>query len=60
MADDDLIALDKSKSSNPKPIPKPGSLKPASSSKKDKTNILGKWLIYSIKSPNFLNNYTIL
>ena len=35
MADDDLIALDKSKSSNPKPIPKPGSLKPAGSSKKN-------------------------
>ena len=35
MADDDLIISDKGKSASPKPVAKPGSLKPAGSSKKN-------------------------
>ena len=35
MADDDLIVSDKGKTSSPKPVAKPGSLKPAGSSKKN-------------------------
>ena len=35
MADDDLIVSDKSKGAAPKPVAKPGSLKPAGTSKKN-------------------------
>ena len=38
MADEDLTSTDKPKGSNPKPVPKPGSLKPAGSSSSSKKN----------------------
>ena len=38
MADDDLTTTDKPKGSNPKPVPKPGSLKPAGSGSSSKKN----------------------
>jgi len=38
MADEDLTSADKPKGSNPKPVPKPGSLKPAGSSSSSKKN----------------------
>ena len=38
MADEDLTTADKPKGSNPKPVPKPGSLKPAGSSSSSKKN----------------------
>ena len=38
MADEDLTAPDKPKGSNPKPVPKPGSLKPAGSGSSSKKN----------------------
>ena len=38
MADEDLTTADKPKGSNPKPVPKPGSLKPAGSGSSSKKN----------------------
>ncbi len=38
MADEDLSSADKPKGSNPKPVPKPGSLKPAGSGSSSKKN----------------------
>ena len=38
MADEDLTTTDKPKGSNPKPVPKPGSLKPAGSGSSSKKN----------------------
>ena len=38
MADEDLTSADKPKGSNPKPVPKPGSLKPAGSGSSSKKN----------------------